>query len=133
MEKSIQEELKNVPSDKDVNCPVANTMKILSNKWKARIICFLSNLGTLRFSELRDGMSDVTESTLVNNLKELVNMGIVTKTVYDEMPPRTEYDLTERGRELVPILRQMRAWSHGVRLENEAELPRCKGCDFLCK
>ena len=60
-------------------------------------------------------------------------MGIITKKVYEEMPPRTEYDLTERGKELVPILRQMRAWSHGVRLENEAELPRCKGCDFLCK
>ena len=133
MEKSIKEELKNVPSDKDVNCPVANTLKILGNKWKARIICVLSNMGTLRFSELRDGMSDVKEPTLVNNLKELVHLGIVIRYEYNEMPPRTEYSLSERGKELVPILRQMRAWSHGVRVENERELPRCKGCDFQCK
>lgn len=125
--------MKKVPSDKDVRCPVANTVSILGNKWKARVICVLSNLGRLRYGDLRDGMSNISEPMLAKTLKELVNAGIITRTEYQEMPPRVEYDLTDRGRELVPILRAMRAWSHGVRVENEAELPRCKGCDFLCK
>lgn len=124
--------MKKIPSDKDVRCPVAKTVEILGNKWKARCICILSNLGTLRYGEIRDGMSNISEPMLAQTLKDLVRAGVIERIEYKEMPPRVEYNLTERGKELVPILRDMRKWSHGFRVENEKELPRCKGCDYLC-
>lgn len=125
--------MKKLPSEKDVRCPVAKTVDIIGNKWKARCICVLSNLGTLRYGEIKEGMSNISDPTLAQTLKDLVRVGVVERCEYDEMPPRVEYSLTERGKELVPIIRAMKEWSNGFRVENEDEMPRCKGCDFTCE
>ena len=66
--------------------------------------------GTKRFGELRRSLAGVSPRTLAQRLKELEDTGILKRTIYAEVPPRTEYTLTDKGRSLSPILEQMRDW-----------------------
>lgn len=73
------------------------------------ILCKLEN-ETLRFSELRDRIEGITERMLTLQLRELEKEGLVKRTVYAQVPPRVEYELTEIAQELVPIWSQLSDW-----------------------
>jgi DNA-binding HxlR family transcriptional regulator len=94
---------------KDFNCPLEFALDLISGRWKARIIWFLRN-STRRFGELGRLMPDTARKVLVEQLKELEADGLISRTVYDEVPPKVEYALTEPGQELVPILEALRGW-----------------------
>lgn len=105
-------------------------MELFGGKWNSRIICVLATLGTLRYSELRREMGNITDAVLATTLKELITNGIVERRSYDEIPPRVEYSLTEKGTSVVPILQSICRWA-GVFYKDEGNTPmiQCQKCD----
>lgn len=90
---------------------IASAMEIIGNKWTALILRDLMN-GPKRFCELEKSVGNINPRTLSQRLDDLESHGIVTRHVYAEMPPRTEYTLTVKGKDLLPILQQMAAWGN---------------------
>lgn len=95
-------------SSKKPSC-VAAAANILGDKWTPMIIRALSS-GTQRFCKLQDMAGGVNPRTLSARLLKLEEQGIITKVIYAEVPPRTEYALTDKGKDLLPILEQMATW-----------------------
>lgn len=91
-------------------CPAEATLCVIGGRWKVPIVWHLC-AGTRRFGELRKGLGDVTPKTLAQQLRELERDGVVTRTVYAEVPPRVEYCLTKQGQSLKPIVDAMCKWS----------------------
>ena len=90
-------------------CPVETTLSLISNKWRVLILRALVS-GTRRFGELRKSIGHITQKVLTSNLRDMEEQGLLTRTVYAEVPPRVEYTLTELGRSLNPILQAMSDW-----------------------
>jgi DNA-binding HxlR family transcriptional regulator len=88
---------------------IAAAMEIVGNKWTALILRDLAN-GPKRFSELEKSVGSINPRTLSQRLDDLEQHKIVTKKSYAEVPPRIEYALTDKGHDLMPVLRQMAAW-----------------------
>ena len=93
----------------DLECPLRLTISLLNSKWKSCILDELRNK-TLRPSEIHKIFPDATPRVLDLQLKELVEDGLVSRTIYPESPPRSEYALTELGSTLIPIIDAMIAW-----------------------
>lgn len=96
------------------DCPVATTVQLIGNKWKLLI---LRNLlaRPWRFNELRRDLDGISQKVLTESLRSLEEDGIVSRTVYAEVPPRVEYALTELGESMRPILDAMQAWGNAYR------------------
>lgn len=90
-------------------CPVEVTLTLISNKWKVLILRDLLP-GAKRFGELKKSIGTVTQKVLTAQLREMEASGLLTRTVYAEVPPRVEYALTELGYSLKPVLDAMQAW-----------------------
>ena len=88
-------------------CPVETTLLLISDKWKALILRDLLN-GTMRFSELRRSVDNVSQKVLTSNLRQMERDGLVHREVYPEVPPRVEYSLTDTGMSLKPVIEAMR-------------------------
>ncbi|MDQ0435289.1 winged helix-turn-helix transcriptional regulator [Pantoea agglomerans] len=87
-------------------------LKIIEGKWKTIIICQLfAAKGPLRFSELERRIEGVNQKMLIQQLKQLEQDGIVTRTVYPEVPPRVEYSLTDLGKALGPSMTALIDWA----------------------
>lgn len=92
-------------------CPVETTLMLISNKWKVLILRDLMN-GTMRFGQLKKSIGSVTQKVLTAQLRDMEANGLLTRTVYAEVPPRVEYTLTELGYSLKPVMDAM--WDWGV-------------------
>ncbi len=103
-----------------INCPVAKVQKIIRGKWSMVIIYFLCH-GTLRFSQLKRKMPQVTEANLTKELRMLEQYGLVHRKVYCEVPPKVEYSLTEVGRKFIPVLEALEQWA--TEYEREGKTP----------
>ena len=90
-------------------CPVETTLTLISDKWKVLILRGLMP-GTKRFGELKKSIGTVTQKVLTAQLRQMEASGLLTRTVYAEVPPRVEYTLTDLGRSLRPVLDAMEAW-----------------------
>ena len=90
-------------------CPVETTLTLISDKWKVLIIRDLLS-GTRRFGELKRSVGGVSQKVLTSQLRQMEESGLLTRTVYPEVPPRVEYTLTELGYSLRPVLEALRAW-----------------------
>ncbi|KEQ22270.1 winged helix-turn-helix transcriptional regulator [Paenibacillus tyrfis] len=90
-------------------CPVETTLGVIGGKWKGVIIYHLLS-GTKRFNELRRIYPQVTHHTLTLQLRDLEREGIVSRKIYNQVPPKIEYSLTEFGRTLEPIILLMKEW-----------------------
>ncbi|EJL44235.1 transcriptional regulator [Brevibacillus agri] len=91
------------------NVPVEATLEVIGGKWKVVILCLLKE-GEKRFSELQRGIPLITKKMLSQQLRELEEDGIISRRVYDDVPPKVEYSLTEEGESLREILQAMCAW-----------------------
>lgn len=117
--------------DKDIRCPLEYGLEIFGGKWNSRIICVLAAKEVLRYSEIRKEMGNITDAVLASALKELILNGIVLRKSYDEIPPRVEYCLSEKGASVVPILQSICKWSGAFHKEdNENTMIQCKKCDY---
>lgn len=117
--------------EKDIRCPLEYGLTIFGGKWKSRIICVLAAKETLRYSEIRKEMFNITDAVLAATLKDLITNGIVDRRSYDEIPPRVEYSLTDKGRSVVPILQSICQWADiFYKNEGEIEMTQCQRCDY---
>lgn len=89
-------------------CPIAKTLDVIGTKWTFLIIRDLMLEGVMRFSDLQKSMLGISPKTLSLRLRELEEQQIVTRKVYPEVPPRVEYSLTEKGKQLQGILIEMK-------------------------
>ena len=89
------------------NCPVEYTASIIANKWKILILRDLLT-GTKRYNELTRSVVGISAKVLTENLRDLENDGIIFRKVYPVVPPKVEYSLTEKGKELKDVLDSMR-------------------------
>ncbi len=95
--------------DRTYGCPVELTLSTVGAKWAALVVWHLRG-GTLRYSELRRRLDGVSHKVLAQRLRQLEADGLVSRTVYPVVPPKTEYALTDEGRRLVPALEAMQRW-----------------------
>ena len=91
-------------------CPVETTLTLISDKWKVLILRDLLP-GTKRFGELKKSIGHVSQKVLTAQLREMESSGLLTRTVYAEVPPRVEYCLTERGLSLIPHIQGLVDWA----------------------
>jgi DNA-binding HxlR family transcriptional regulator len=108
-------------SEPSQSCPVDATLGVIGGRWKTAVLFQLLR-GTQRFGQLRRSLPAITQRMLTLQLRELEADGLVRRTVYAEVPPRVEYDLTAWGRSLEPVLRAMCEWGQRYhrRLETRA-------------
>lgn len=117
--------------EKDIRCPLEYGLEVFGGKWKSRIICVLAEKQVLRYSAIRKEMTDITDAVLAVALKELIADEIVVRKQYDEIPPKVEYSLSEKGMSVVPILQSICRWSGAFhKEENESTLQQCQKCDY---
>ena len=90
-------------------CPVETTMLLISNKWKIFILRELLT-GKKRFNELQKSVTDISQRMLTLNLRSMEEDGIVTRKIFAEVPPRVEYQLSELGHTLKPVIDVMWDW-----------------------
>lgn len=95
--------------DTPIKCPVKHTLDIIGGKWKARILSFLK-YRSLRTSEIKRALGNITDKVLSDQLKELQSDGLIERHDYQQIPPKVDYTLTPKGRTLLPIIDQMIAW-----------------------
>ncbi|MBC9796138.1 winged helix-turn-helix transcriptional regulator [Sinomicrobium weinanense] len=93
----------------DSECDEIYAANLIGGRWTIAICCYLAD-GKLRFSQLRKRMPNITERMLTLHLRKMEANRLVKRTVYAEVPPRVEYELTESGQQLMPILDQLRSW-----------------------
>lgn len=91
-------------------CKVDEALSILVGKWKPIILLHLLNEGTLRFSELKRLMPDITQKMLTKQLRELEEEDIIDRVVYPQVPPKVEYSISDYGKSLQPVLNVMHEW-----------------------
>lgn len=97
----------------------------------SRIICVLAAKNVLRYSELRKEMGNITDAVLASTLKELIEDDIAVRKSYDEIPPRVEYSLTDKGNSVVPILQSICQWSGAYHKEDTGNtMVQCQKCDY---
>ncbi len=101
-------------------CPVEATIRLIGGKYKAVILWHLMNT-TLRYSEIHKKMPGATDKMLAQQLRELEKDGLIRRTVYPVVPPKTEYSLTEFGKSLAPILDAMCNWGKEYLLYEEKQ------------
>ncbi|MBM7871401.1 DNA-binding HxlR family transcriptional regulator [Clostridium pascui] len=117
--------------EKEIRCPLEYGLDIFGGKWNSRIICVLAEKHILRYSEIRKEMTDITDAVLAATLKSLISDNIVRREQYNEIPPKVEYSLTDKGKSVVPILQSICRWS-GAYHKNESEhiMAQCQKCDY---
>ena len=98
-------------------CPVETTLTMIGDKWKVLILRDLMP-GTKRFGELKKSIGSVSQKVLTAQLRDMEESGLLTRTVYAEVPPRVEYRLTDLGRSLAPILDAMRNWGEAYKAQS---------------
>lgn len=96
--------------DKKYYCSVELTLHVIGGKWKPIIIYRLDVEGTLRFSDLKRSIPNITQKMLTQQLRELEADGVVHREVYPQVPPKVEYSLTELGQTVVPVISSLCHW-----------------------
>ena len=103
--------MKNRPKapDPEIECPVTFCLSVIGGKWKPVIIFCIVN-GINRFGALQRAIPKVAKQMLTKQLRELEADGLITRTVFPEIPPRVEYALSDLGRSVLPVIDAMRRW-----------------------
>jgi len=107
----------------DETCPVSRTAEIVCGKWTLLLVRELAD-GTSRFCELERALAGISPRTLSLRLRALEEESIVERHTFPEVPPRVEYALTEKGRALLPIIREMRRFGRNWMIAEPAKRRR---------
>ena len=103
------EGIRMLTKDELPECPVATTVQLIGSKWKLLIIRNLLER-PWRFNELKKNLEGISQKVLTDSLRAMEEDGIITRTVYPEVPPRVEYALSDLGESMRPILTTMQEW-----------------------
>lgn len=93
-----------------ITCPVTYTISIVGGKWKWIILYMIYHNEVIRYGKLKKNLPSIAHKTLSQQLKELEEKNIINREQYNQIPPRVEYSLTEKGKSLIPILNLMAEW-----------------------
>ena len=96
--------------DDKTECPILHVFRCIGGKWKLPVLWHLAEKDTMRYNELKRSVRGVTNMMLTKCLRELEDFGLVHRRQYNEIPPKVEYSLTERGKKLLPALEALYAW-----------------------
>jgi DNA-binding HxlR family transcriptional regulator len=118
---TLRKEVKEKLVNGDFHCEKELTLSIISGKWKVVILWHLGVQGPHRFSELQKLFPKISHKTLANQLRELMEDGIIHREVYPEMPPKVVYSMTDLGMTLLPIVEMMYEWGKN-RIEQMKEM-----------
>jgi DNA-binding HxlR family transcriptional regulator len=99
-----------MPETYGLDCPVARTLDIVGERWSVLILRDLFLEGPRKFQDFEASLSGISPNTLSARLKRLEEAKVIERRLYEEHPPRAEYVLTAKGRELGPVLKALRAW-----------------------
>jgi DNA-binding HxlR family transcriptional regulator len=99
-----------MPDTYGLDCPLARTLDIIGERWSVLILRDLFLQGARKFQDFENSLSGISPNTLSARLKRLEEGGIIERRFYAEHPPRAEYVLTAKGRELGPVMKALRAW-----------------------
>ena len=94
------------------NCPVATAVRLIGSKWKLLVVRNLI-VRPWRFNELLRDLSGVSQKVLTDTLRSMEADGLITRTVFPEVPPRVEYALSDLGRSMQPIIEALASWGEG--------------------
>lgn len=109
-----------------VACEMEVTLKMIGGKCKPLILDYLIHNGTKRFNEILKYITQVSQRTLTNQLRELEADDLISRKVYAEIPPKVEYSVTEKGQSLLPLLELMCEWGEANMNERfELTNPQC--------
>ncbi len=102
-------------------CPVATTVALIGSKWKLLI---LRNLlaRPWRFNELKRDLAGISQKVLTDSLRSMEADGIITRTVYPEVPPRVEYALSDLGESMRPVIKSMEEWGTAYKQNKQEEI-----------
>lgn len=109
---TAEEYLKKIVSSQETrdDCPVRKTLELLNGKWRTHIIYELCKHPSCRFGELKKAVPRITNTMLTTTLRDLESLGIVHREQFNEIPPRVEYSLTEKGKALLPVFFELAKW-----------------------
>lgn len=93
------------------NCPVRNVIDRIGDKWSLLVLLLLEEADVMRFSEIHKAIETISQKMLTVTLKALEADGLVNRTVYPQIPPKVEYQLTARGESLLPHLHSLVEWA----------------------
>ena len=96
--------------DDDGNSPVIPVLKMLQVRWRSEVIYYLFTSESARFNELKFNLPGITSTMLSATLKDLIGLGIVQRTDFNERPLHVEYSLTEKGNDLLPLYYEIMNW-----------------------
>jgi DNA-binding HxlR family transcriptional regulator len=99
-----------MPNQDSAECPVARTLSVIGSSWTCLILRDFFLHGPRRFQQLQDSLDGIAPTTLSERLRSLEESGVVERRFYSMSPPRAEYVLTPKGRDLGPIIGAMRSW-----------------------
>ena len=115
----------------DIRCPLEYGLSVFGGKWNSRVLCVLAACGTLRYSEIRGEMVNITDAVLSATLKHLIENDLVDRIAYEEIPPRVEYSLTPQGESVIPILQSICQWADArERTYDGPVMCQCQKCSF---
>lgn len=97
------------PDSDTQSCPVTHFLSVFGGKWKPVIIYCIAN-GVDRFGAMQRAVPGITKQMLTKQLRELEADALISRTVFAEVPPRVDYALTDKGRSVLPVIDQMKAW-----------------------
>lgn len=101
-------------------CGIRCSMEVLGGKWKLLIVASLAK-GSLRFSELKKDIPEISEKMLIRSLQDLEYHKIVDRLVHEQVPPKVEYSLTEYGQSVIPLLKALFQWGE-THIEKHSDL-----------
>lgn len=118
---------------KTYNIGVEATIDVIGGKWKPVILCHLQNNGLMRTSALKRAIPTITQKMLTQQLRELEKDGIINRIVYDQVPPKVEYALSEYGQTLGNILSSLCYWGefHVEKMYEQGEAVTLNQQDFI--
>ncbi|MDO4536386.1 MAG: helix-turn-helix domain-containing protein [Clostridium perfringens] len=127
--KAYEDIYENVNTVYDIKSPILYTLDIIGQKWRIPIICIIFNHGTVRYNELKRKIKGITDTALIKGLKELEYNNLILRVQYNEIPPKVEYSLTEKGKTLWPIINELYNWGE-KQMNDEAKHKQCCSLNF---
>ena len=109
-------------------CPVRYTMDVVGGKWKLPILCMLAPGKPIRYSGIKRKLTGVTNMMLSQSLKELEAAGMIHREQYNEVPPRVEDSMTDKGNSILPTLIKLGEWGAGVLQQDTGCAANCNQC-----
>jgi DNA-binding HxlR family transcriptional regulator len=100
-------------------CPVARTLDVIGDRWTLLILRDVTH-GITKYSDMLESLKGISPNLLAQRLKRLEKEGVLERSFYSDHPPRAEYKLTKKGRDLTPVLSSMAEWGYEYALDDEA-------------